>query len=123
MCPCGSGKEYSECCEPLLEGRENAANALAVLRSRYSAYALGYKDYVLKTWHPSTRPEDMMLEPIKWLGLKINDIEEIAEDEAFIDFVARGRDKGLGFRLHEKSRFVKDSDGLWYYVDGDLFEK
>ncbi|MFZ0565856.1 MAG: YchJ family metal-binding protein, partial [Chlamydiales bacterium] len=50
-CPCHSGKSYESCCAPYHEG-EICPNALLLMRSRYSAYALGNADYILKTTHP-----------------------------------------------------------------------
>ena len=44
------------------------------MRSRYSAYALGLSDYLLATWHPSTRPASLDLHgqpPLRWLGLDV----------------------------------------------------
>ena len=38
LCPCGSTKEYSSCCEPLLKGEKIAVNPLELLRSRYTAH-------------------------------------------------------------------------------------
>ena len=50
-CICGSGKAFSECCEPLLSGKMPAKTPEQLMRSRYSAYAFGgYGDYLLKTW-------------------------------------------------------------------------
>ncbi|MCU1437526.1 MAG: motif domain protein, partial [Naasia sp.] len=60
-CPCGSGQPYAECCEPLHLGAA-AATAEALMRSRYSAFALGLPDYVRSTWHPSTRPGSLDLD-------------------------------------------------------------
>ena len=63
ICPCDTGRPYETCCGPLHEGRRPAATAVALMRSRYSAYALGLRDYLLETWHPNTRPESIDPEP------------------------------------------------------------
>ena len=55
-CPCGSGLPNDRCCGPLLAGTRQAATAEALMRSRYTAYCTGDTAYVLRTWHPSTRP-------------------------------------------------------------------
>ena len=39
LCPCGSGKEYGECCEPIIKGTALAQSPEALMRSRYTAYA------------------------------------------------------------------------------------
>ena len=92
------------------------------MRSRYSAFALGLDDYLLQTWHPLTRPEQLdaqadLLEG-KWIGLTIQGDSE-AGDSAWVEFVARYKpNSGPATRLHERSRFVREH-GLWLYVDGD----
>ena len=49
-CPCGSGRKYKKCCRVLHNGQA-APSAEALMRSRYSAYALGLADYVMGTTH------------------------------------------------------------------------
>lgn len=88
------------------------------MRSRYSAYVLGLEDYLLATWHASTRPAvlDLKVGPQpKWLGLEVK-ARTPMDDGATVEFVARCRIAGRGQRLHEISRFVREA-GRWYYVD------
>lgn len=120
-CPCGSGRSYAACCGPLHAGSENAATAEALMRSRYAAFVLKLEDYLLATWHPSTRPAelDLTADGSKWLGLEVKGRATQDETHATVDFVARYRIAGRGHRLHELSRFVRE-DGRWFYVDGDL---
>ena len=90
------------------------------MRSRYSAFALGLSEYLLFTWHPSTRPESIELEPgAQWLGLEIKDHRLTGADSAEVTFVARFRLAGRAVRQHERSRFVREG-GRWMYVDGDV---
>ena len=99
------------------------------MRSRYSAYALGLGDYLMQTWHVSTRPESIDLSTEmqngKWIGLTVKASHELintAGDKAEVEFVARYKPHaGPASRLHECSRFVKE-DGQWFYVDGDSYE-
>jgi len=89
------------------------------MRSRYSAYVLGLEDYLLATWHASTRPAALDLgtgPAAKWLGLDVK-ARTAAGDAATVEFVARCRVGGRAQRLHEVSRFVRE-DGRWFYVDG-----
>lgn len=121
-CPCSPDRGYAACCAPLHAG-EPAADAAALMRSRYSAYALGLHGYVLATWHASTRPA--ALEPdadVRWLGLDVR--AHVADgDAAEVEFVARWRSGGArAQRLHERSRFVRE-DGRWFYVDGTFVER
>lgn len=120
-CPCGRPAAYAACCRPLHEGAP-AADAEALMRSRYSAYVLGLADYLLATWHASTRPAALALdeEPKpKWLGLEVKRHAATGPDSALVEFVARYRVGGRGQRLHEVSRFRREA-GRWYYVDGDI---
>lgn len=71
-CPCGWGRAYGECCGPIHEGRAAAPTAEALMRSRYSAFAVGDEPYLLRSWHPSTRPALLELDPDqRWLRLEI----------------------------------------------------
>lgn len=121
-CPCGSGRPLSACCGPALDGSAPPATAEALMRSRYTAYTLGLRDYLLATWHASTRPAalDLDEEPRpKWIGLQVTAHRPLGADRAEVEFIARYRVGGRAHRLHETSRFVRE-DGRWYYVDGDL---
>lgn len=90
------------------------------MRSRYSAYVLGLRDYVLDTWHASTRPEKMERfdSGVQWLGLTVKRAWTASDDEGFVEFVARSKAPGGGpaQRLEELSRFVR-VDVRWQYVD------
>ena len=92
------------------------------MRSRYSAYVLGLADYLLATWHPSTRPATIEPGPpgLRWLGLTVRDAPPPSGDAGEVEFVARSKLGGRAQRLHERSRFVREH-GRWFYVDGDLF--
>ncbi|WP_374509672.1 YchJ family protein [Niveibacterium sp.] len=121
-CPCGGGR-YAACCERWHAG-EAAPDAEALMRSRYSAFALGLTDYLLATWHPDTRPATLDLDESpapKWIGLQV--LAHQAEgDSAQVEFIARYKIGGRAHRLHENSRFLR-RDGRWYYVDGIIDEQ
>jgi SEC-C motif domain protein len=123
-CPCGNHTGYAHCCGPLHDGAP-AASAEALMRSRYSAYVLKREDYLLATWHASTRPSNLKLaaqQPApSWLGLDVKR-HESDDDHATVEFVARLRyGGGKAQRMHEISRFVRE-DGRWYYLDGSFPE-
>ena len=114
---------FSACCGPYLNDFDNqpAPDAESLMRSRYSAFVLGRRDYLLATWHVSTRPALLELDlAAKWLGLEVRSHKLLDADHAEVEFVARCREGGRATRLHERSRFVRES-GRWFYVDGDLF--
>ena len=91
------------------------------MRSRYSAFALDLSDYLLATWHASTRPTRLEANEsgLKWLGLEVRHHSIVDAQHAAVEFVARSKLAGRAQRLHEISRFVRE-DGRWFYVDGDL---
>lgn len=86
-----------------------ALTALALMRSRYSAYALKLEAYVLSTWHPSTRPAELDLQEdyARWLGLTILAQRELTDTTAMVEFIARYKINGRAHRLHEISRFAR----------------
>lgn len=121
-CPCGSGRFYGQCCRQYHDG-VSPESAQALMRSRYSAYALGLERYLLDTWHPATRPTSLGLSAkaqVRWLGLKVLRCTDggPGQDRGTVEFVARCKTGGRARRLHEVSRFVRE-DGRWFYLDGD----
>ncbi len=128
-CPCGRTgargrvRPYDECCGRFVEDFEGtpAPDAEALMRSRYTAFVLQRADYLLATWHPSTRPAALDFEPgLRWLGLQVRAHLPDGASHAQVEFVARMRHaSGRASRLAERSRFVREG-GRWYYVDGEL---
>lgn len=121
LCPCCSGKTYPLCCEPYHLWQKNAETAEILMRSRYSAYALHNAEYLIKTWHPETLPDQLSEEisNAKWIDLYIHrSWQEENPDEAFVLFTARYRDRGgKAKRMNEISRFIRQ-DQHWFYIDG-----
>ncbi len=119
-CPCGSARPYPACCGRFIEDGDVAETAEQLMRSRYSAYALGKVHWLRATWAPETCPVDLESEPpLQWIGLRIVSTEagSPADDRGFVTFIARYRIGGRAHRLHERSRFQR-RDGRWVYVDG-----
>lgn len=94
------------------------------MRSRYAAFVLDELDYLLDTWHASTRPTSLERNDpgTKWLGLDIRGHVSQDANHATVEFVARSRHQGQATRMHEVSRFVREND-RWFYVDGDFIQK
>lgn len=90
------------------------------MRSRYSGFVRDQLGYLLATWHASTRPASLEVNPpgLTWLGLDVRRHTLIDAEHATVEFVARHKLGGRATRLQEISRFVRE-DGRWYYVDGD----
>ncbi|MFR9751148.1 YchJ family protein [Nocardia sp. 004] len=119
-CPCGHGEAFEDCCAPVLRGARAAATAAALMRSRYTAFAVGDADYLLRSWHPRTRPRTLALDPGNhWLSLEINRVERggLFDDTGTVEFIAHYRDAQGRGALHEISRFAR-SEGAWVYLDG-----
>lgn len=119
-CPCGTALPYVNCCRPLLRGEREAASASALMRSRYTAYVRHDRDYLLHTWHPSTRPASLDLTATQWRGLDVHAADGGGEDDdsGTVSFTALWEDEsGAPGAMHETSRFVRE-DGRWVYLDG-----
>ena len=90
------------------------------MRSRYSAFVVNDETYLLKTWHPKTRPTDLpLLQPnCTWLGLQV--LHHAPQNsQAQVEFIAKYKINGRAQRLHEVSNFVLEN-GQWLYVDGEF---
>jgi len=87
------------------------------MRSRYSAFVLDLRDYLLATWHPEHRP--VGIEPpepgLRWLGLEVKHAAQPGADLGEVSFVARSKLGGRAHRLAERSGFVREG-GRWFYT-------
>lgn len=125
VCPCGSGSVYAACCGRFIDQGMLPATAEQLMRSRYTAFTQAHESYLLATWHASTRPKSLDFDPeesVKWLGLRIDKVEEgrTDDDRGQVCFVARWRlGGGRVQRQQECSRFVREQ-GRWFYLDGDV---
>ncbi len=122
LCYCSSGSSFESCCKPFLSGDTYPKSAVALMRSRYSAYSLKNTSYLSNSWLPSKRPEISTLFDgnVTWIGLQIIDYRKGKEndDEGTVEFIARYIQDGTFFEMHENSDFVK-YDGRWVYSTGE----
>ncbi len=119
-CPCGSGLPYAGCCGRLHAGSATAATAEQLMRARYSAFAVGDPAYLLATWHSTTRPPTVDLDPrIRWIGLEVLRTTGggLLGSVGTVEFRAHSVVDGAAGSQHEDSRFVRE-DGQWRYLDG-----
>ena len=124
-CPCGVGKTYESCCEPIIKGQA-AKTAEALMRARYTAYTKHEIDFVMDSLHPAARKDadrnstEAWSKNAEWHGLEV--IESTAGDEnddsGEVEFVARFSIKGVQQRHHERAQFKKH-DGAWMFYDGE----
>ena len=130
LCPCCSSKKYHDCCQPLHEG-VFPENALALMRSRYSAYALCLPDYIMRTTHPDHN--DSQLKKNEWKAKILDfskgtqfhrlDILEFIDgsEVAYVKFIAHLSQDNQPMQLHEKSLFLKIGP-QWLYRDATFFD-
>jgi len=120
-CPCNSDIPYEECCGRYISGNEHAPTALALMRSRYTAYTQQNNPYLLDTWHLDTRPDDNPSDDDNtvWTGLDILRTEKGLEgdQEGIVEFIAHCNVKGQTSHVHETSQFIYTQD-RWYYLNG-----
>ncbi len=123
-CPCGSGKPFSSCCQPYIEGKENPSTPEALMRSRYTAYTQENIDYIEKTMRGEAlerfnrSDSEKNTQDIEWLKLDVLFSEEEG-DKGTVQFIATFRVAGEEHFMHEISSFEK-VDGKWYYTKGTL---
>ncbi|WP_110185863.1 YchJ family protein [Pokkaliibacter plantistimulans] len=120
-CPCGSGRFYHQCCQPLHTGEQVATTPEALMRSRYAAFALGnLGQYLLDTWHVSKRQglsaSELSRRDTDWQRLQVLN-SSVQEDSGEVEFRAFFSENNALKVLHERSRFVREQ-GRWFYVDG-----
>jgi len=129
-CPCGSEKEFGECCEPFLNGIADAPTAEALMRARYSAYVTANIDFIEKTAHSGPRAgfdresARKWAEGSQWQGLEILNIVGGKEQdtEGSVEFIAYYSQNGEEIKHHEVSTFRKE-DGAWTFVDGRVLNQ
>ncbi|WLW56258.1 YchJ family protein [Streptomyces sp. YU58] len=119
-CPCGLAETYDACCGRFHRGEAAAPTAESLMRSRYSAFVKRDEAYLLRTWHPRTRPPRVEFDPgMRWTGLEILATGEGTAFHATGTVTFRASFKGGS--LHERSRFER-IDGAWVYVHGEFLD-
>jgi SEC-C motif-containing protein len=123
LCPCGSSKNYDQCCEPFITATALPNTPEELMRSRYTAYTQANTEYIAETMKaPANRdfnPEEARswAADVKWLKLEVVTSSQ-QENEGTVEFIAQYSHEGKRYVLHELSLFRRD-DKQWYYVDGN----
>jgi SEC-C motif-containing protein len=125
LCPCTSKKPYDRCCGPFHAGGTFPETAEQLMRSRFSAYALGKVDYLIATRLEAKRGEENRDELIQYcksvscVGLKIVSKEQggKTDDTGIVTFHASLQANGRRSLHIETSSFAREN-GKWMYVDG-----
>ena len=123
QCPCGSGKTYSDCCEPFILKRQNPKTPEQLMRSRYTAYTQVNIDYIADTmcgpaavnFDPNASKQ--WAEDAKWVGLSIVNVSDVKDNKGYVEFIARYKQRGKMDAIHENSEF-HFIEGRWFYVNG-----
>ncbi len=123
LCPCGSSKPFTQCCQPIFLDHGRATSAELLLRSRYTAFVYKNSGHLMASWHSRTRPKALNHEDFQvvWLGIEIHEREKGGpeDDSGTIEFTTSYIEKGRLCLLREKSRFLKEQQ-LWYYLNGTV---
>ncbi len=123
-CPCGSGLDYSKCCERFISGKEQVSTAEELMRARYTAYSKVEMDFIEKSHDPKNKKENDMegnrqwAEQTTWMELQILNTENGGpEDESgMVEFKAR-YDAGEGEQWHHEMSYFNKRNGQWYFND------
>jgi len=123
-CPCGSGVEFSDCCEPFFDGSKKPLTAEALMRSRYTAYVRQDVTYLKNTLWPKFQAGFDFAATARWAlenhwtGLAVLETEKGGQNDrdGIVQFEAKYLSGGTLHVHREKSRFRKKS-GRWYYVE------
>lgn len=124
-CPCTSGNLYKDCCQPFHKGKV-PETAVSLMRSRFSAYALGKVGYILKTHHPDSFTQKKSIVTFRkelkhfcantqFIGLQILAEKQLADNKATVTFHAVLVQNGADASFTECSLFEK-VNGRWLYV-------
>ena len=122
LCPCGSQKKFTDCCEPLISGKQKATSPEALMRSRYTSFTLQDVDYLFSSMTPELQQEtdredmaDFAGEVDSWVKLEVINAPTPNADHGNVEFAAYFMYDGEQQRIHENSQFVQ-KDGQWFYA-------
>lgn len=128
ICPCGSSKDYTACCEPIIKGTSLALTAEDLMRARYSAYVKQEIDFIVDSCEAANGERDIDLKATRswsedstWYGLNILRTEKggAEDEEGLVEFQATYSRKGLK-DVHHEIGYFKKIDGKWLYSTGNL---
>jgi SEC-C motif-containing protein len=126
ICPCCSGKDFSDCCKEIVAGNQMAKTPLELMRSRYTAHVCRNMAHItrtmrnkaLKLFDPDKTKEEWF-DQCEWTKLEIIDAPDITKNskDGIVEFKAYYNFQGSEHILHERSKFLK-LDNNWYYIAG-----
>ena len=128
LCPCGSGKKYGECCEPIIKGTVAAPTAEALMRARYTSYVKQEINFIIDSCEEGEKIAEIdrkatedWSKKSEWHGLKILRTEKGTEkdEEGLVEFEAIYTQHGIRDTHHETGYFKK-INGKWFYSVGQV---
>ena len=129
VCPCGSGKTYGTCCEPIIKGTAKATTAEALMRARYSAYVKQEIPFIINSCEEGDKIAEIDRKATEdwskrstWHGLRILRTEKGGEqdDAGIVEFEATFTDKGGVRGVHHETGRFKKIGGTWLYSEGSV---
>ncbi len=110
-CPCHSGHDYRECCQPYHEGKD-APTPEKLMRSRYAAYALGLVDYIVQT---QAMEGDLAAIESFCTQTEFRDLKIVRVEPTHVTFHATLFQGGHDLSFTERSAFERRGEG-WIYT-------
>jgi len=128
-CYCCSERKFQDCCEPFIEGIAKPATAEELMRSRFSAYAIGAVEYILRSTHPSTRKFydaesiEKWAQSSVWQKLEIisKSAGEAKDKKGSVEFKAYFLDAENNPHIHHELSNFEKYLGKWFFVGGRVF--
>src|ERR1044072_8180427 len=120
-CPCGSGSNFADCCEPIINGTRESQTAEELMRARYSAFVTHAIDFIVCSTHSRTRKEidlDFVREwseTSTWRGLEIIDTKQINDEKAYVSFEAQFTTQGGEDQRHREKSLFERENGEWRF--------
>ena len=125
-CICGKPQPFAKCCDRFLSGKKNAKTPEQLMRSRFSAYALGgYGEYLLSTWFPASAmgltASKLSKKTVEWQRLEVISSSQkgdngTVEFNAWFNKLPSSDEMEI---MHEISEFVR-IQSRWLYVGGKV---
>jgi SEC-C motif-containing protein len=119
-CPCCSGKPYKDCCQLYHTKEKFPPTPEALMRSRFSAFAIPNGEYLWETTSPGKRKFHNKKslqewgEINEWTKLEIVDTPLMNK----VEFKAFYTDKDGNPQVHHELSTFKTIQNRWYYVSG-----
>lgn len=126
QCICGKPQPFAKCCDRFLSGKQNAKTPEQLMRSRFSAYALGgYGEYLLSTWFPASAmgltASELSKKTVEWQRLEVIKSSQKGDDGTveFNAWFCKSPNSEKMECMHEVSEFVR-IQSRWLYIGGKV---